>query len=69
MTVYWASTKAPVHLFRREYESVETAEHLKEHSFVDAAVLADELRISEMSVRAYQRRLKLRRITTRKDYK
>ena len=66
MTIYWSSTKAPVHLFPREYESKEIAKHVTENSFVDAAALADELsapHLSRMSVEAYQRRLGVRKIT------
>lgn len=65
MTEYWSSTKAPVHLFRREYESPELAAHIRDNSFVDAAILAADLRIeslSAMSVEAYQRRLGVRKI-------
>jgi hypothetical protein len=69
MTVYWTSTKSPVHLFKQPYESEVIAEHLKEHSFVDAAILADELGLHNRAVEAYQLRLGIRRITTRKDYK
>lgn len=66
MTIYWQSTKAPVHLFKREYESAEVAKHVKENSFVDPAMLADELSVphlSRMAVEAYQRRLGARKIT------
>ena len=62
MTIYWQSTKAPVHLFKREYESAELAKHVSENSFVDAALLAQEVGISAPSVRAYQRRLGVRKI-------
>lgn len=69
--VYWSSTKAPVHLFPPEYESDEVAQHLSENSFVDPAMLAADLNVvglHHMSVRAYQRRLGVRRMTTRTDY-
>jgi hypothetical protein len=65
VTVYWSSTKAPVHLFPKEYESKEVAKHLIENSFVDAALLSAELRVNHMhpeAVRAYQRRLGVRKI-------
>lgn len=65
MTVYWQSTKSPVHLFPREYESKEVAAHVREYSFVDPAVLAAELRVSHLNpqaVAAYQRRLGVRKI-------
>jgi hypothetical protein len=72
MSVYWSSTKSPVHLFSREYESPEIAKHISENSFVDPAMLAAELSVTglhHMSVRAYQRRLGVRRIASWKDYR
>lgn len=66
MTIYWQSTKAPVHLFKREYESGEVAKHVRDNSFVDPAMLADELQIQHLNpqaVAAYQRRLGVRKIT------
>jgi hypothetical protein len=66
MTVYWQSTKAPVHLFKRAYESEEVAAHVQDYSFVDSAMLASELKtahLSRMAVEAYQRRLGVRKIT------
>lgn len=62
MTIYWSSTKAPVHLFPREYESQELAKHLTENSFIDAALLASEVGLSTDAIRAYQRRLGVRKI-------
>ena len=65
MTVYWQSTKAPVHLFKRVYESEEVAAHVRDCSFVDSALLAVELKtphLSRMAVEAYQRRLGVRKI-------
>jgi hypothetical protein len=69
MTVYWQSTKAPVHLFPREYESKELAKYVSENAFIDAAVLADELHLSTWEVEAYQRRLGVRKIASWKDRK
>lgn len=69
---YWQSTKSPVHLFKREYESKEIAKHVSENSFVGAAQLADELSIRHLNtwaVEAYQRRLGVRRIASWRDYK
>lgn len=63
MTIYWQSTKAPVHLFRREYESAEMAKHVSENSFVDASILANEVGLSTDAIKAYQRRLGVRKIT------
>lgn len=68
--IYWQSTKAPVHLFKREYESAEIAKHVTENSFVDAALLSVELKTAHLhpeAVRAYQRRLGVRRIASWKD--
>ena len=68
--IYWSSTKAPVHLFKREYESGDVAKHLAENSFVDPAMLVDELKIvglNHLAVRAYQRRLGVRKIASWKD--
>lgn len=62
MTIYWQSTKAPVHLFKREYESEELAKHVTENSFVDAAILAQEVGVSAPAIKAYQRRLGVRKI-------
>lgn len=66
MSEYWSSTKSPVHLFKREYETADVAKHLNENAFVDPAQLADELRLPHLNpqaVKAYQRRLGVRRIT------
>lgn len=66
MTIYWQSTKSPVHMFKREYESAEVAEHIKENSFIDPALLATELGRSGLprqAVEAYQRRLGVRKLT------
>jgi hypothetical protein len=63
MSVYWTSTKAPVHLFKRDYESAETAQYVTENACVDATMLAADLKINHFSVRAYQRRLGVRKIS------
>jgi hypothetical protein len=70
--IYWQSTRSPVHLFKREYETAELAKHVSENSFVDPAMLADELRVKHLSpwaVEAYQRRLGVRKIASWKDRK
>lgn len=67
MTDYWQSTKSPVHMFCREYESAEVARHVTENSFVDASALSAELRLPHLNpqaVKAYQRRLGVRKITS-----
>jgi hypothetical protein len=66
MTIYWASTKSPVHLFARAYESPELARLLTENPTIDPAILAADLKIESLganSIAAYQRRLGVRRIT------
>lgn len=59
---YWSSTKSPVHLFKRDYESEGTAKYISENSFIDPAMLAADMGIHEMAVRAYQRRLGVRKV-------
>ena len=63
---YWMSTKSPVHLFKRAYESTELAAHVKEHAFIDPKIISDDLRVEHFNpwaVQAYQRRLGVRQIT------
>lgn len=70
MTIYWQSTKAPVHLFKREYECAELAKSVSENSFVDAAILAADLKVEHLctaSIEAYQRRLGVRPIARSKQ--
>ncbi len=69
MTIYWSSSKAPVHLFRREYESREVAKYISDNSFIDAAMLSADLGLPGLNtwaVEAYQRRLGVRKIVSRK---
>ena len=66
MTIYWTSTKSPVHLFSRAYESPELAKLLAENVMIDPAILAADLKIGHPGangIAAYQRRLGVRRIT------
>lgn len=66
MTDYWQSTKSPVHMFKLIYESSKVAERLRQDSFVDAAILSQDLRIkhlNKLAIAAYQRRLGVRKIT------
>ena len=66
MTIYWQSTKSPVHLFARAYEDQGIAAHVSENASVDPQILADELRVRHLNpwaIAAYQRRLGVRRIT------
>lgn len=63
---YWMSTKSPVHLFVRAYESADIAAHVKEHALVDPTILSAELRVEHLNpwaIKAYQRRLGVRKIT------
>jgi hypothetical protein len=64
---YWQSTKSPVHLFPRWYESPELEKYVVENSFIDAAMLAGDANISRPTVEAYQRRLGVRKITNKRD--
>lgn len=69
MSQYWSSTKSPVHLFRRSYESEETAKCVAENAFIDAAILRSELcarGLNTPAIEAYQRRLGVRRIASSK---
>jgi hypothetical protein len=63
MSDYWTSTKSPTHIFRKPkfYESPENEAYLRENYFIDAAQLAIDLRISETTLKSYQRRLGLRK--------
>ncbi len=66
MTVYWSSTRAPVHLFKQSYETPELAQHLTENACVDASSLAcgfGAYGVNEQVVKAYQRRLGVRKIS------
>jgi hypothetical protein len=63
MSEYWQSTKSPVHLFPRSYESAEVAKYLTENSFIDAALLAKDVGIQPTRVAAYQRRLGVRKLS------
>lgn len=63
MTVYWTSTKAPRHLFKREYESPEAAAFIRENASVDPSILVADLGIGAPTIRAYQRRLGVRKLT------
>jgi hypothetical protein len=64
--IYWTSTRSPVHLFARAYESPELAKLLTENVMIDPAILAAGLKVEHLganSIAAYQRRLGVRRIT------
>lgn len=63
---YWQSTKSPVHMFSRAYESPELAMHIKECGGVDPAIISANLKVGHFNpwaVAAYQRRLGVRPIT------
>lgn len=62
MTIYWTSTRAPIHLFKRDYETAELAKHVTENACIDAAILAAEVGLQVDTVKAYQRRLGVRKI-------
>ena len=60
MTDYWTTTKSPVDMFKRKYETPEAEAYLRENYFIDAAQLAADLKMPVAQVEAYQRRLGLR---------
>ena len=64
MSDYWISTKSAKNLFRKPkfYESAEAEAYLRENYFIDAARLAIDLGLHEHTVKAFQRRLGLRKI-------
>jgi len=68
MTIYWQSTKSPIHLFARAYEGQGLAAHISDNALVDPKILADELRVRHLNpwaIEAYQRRLGVRPIKGR----
>lgn len=63
---YWQSTKSPVHMFKRAYESTKLSEHIKACVGVDPSIISADLKIGHLNpwaVEAYQRRLGVRPIT------
>lgn len=60
---WWASTKSPRDMFRPDYQNVENDRIIRESTGVDPALLAADLGVSEVHIRAYQRRLGVREIT------
>lgn len=63
--MYWSSTKAPVHLFKRVYEDPLTAWTVSVGVGVDPKILSDNMGIPHLNswaVAAYQRRLGVRKI-------
>jgi hypothetical protein len=60
---YWMSTNSNIHIFRKPkfYETDENEIYLRDNSFIDAAQLAKDLKLHEHTIKAYQRRLGLRR--------
>lgn len=67
MSDYWLSTKSPRQMFRPEYQDAKTATFLRENKGIDAALLANDLGVNAPCVRAYQRKLGLRKITNPRD--
>lgn len=65
MSDYWQSTKSPVHLFPRAYETAEVAKQVSDNAFVDSAIISQDLRkphLNPQAVAAYQRRIGVRKI-------
>lgn len=63
---WWTTTKAPRDIFKPAYQNPETDAFLRETVGVDPALLAADLGVSEIQVRAYQRRLGVRPLTGNK---
>lgn len=63
MSDYWMTTDSHIHMFRKAkfYETPENEAYLRENYFIDAAQLAIDLKMSETTLKSYQRRLGLRK--------
>lgn len=60
---WWISTKSPPDIFRPDYQNVENDKIIRETAGVDPAFLVGDLRICEPHIRAYQRKLGVRKLT------
>lgn len=69
MTDYWTSTKSPRRMYRPPYHTPERDEIIRETAGVDPAMLVDDLKMTTPQIRAYQRALGVRKITSNKDYR
>lgn len=63
MSDYWLSTRSPPSMFRPDYQTPELAEQLRAATGVDPSVIAVEVGVCAPRVRAFQRKLGLRKIT------
>lgn len=62
-TDWWMSTRSPAGMFRPAYQNGELDAYLREHAGIDAAILAAETGLPPSHIRAFQRKLGLRKIT------
>lgn len=69
MSGYWMSTRSPQSMFRPDYQTPELAEQLHTAAGVDPAIIAADVGIASHHVRAFQRKLGLRKITGNKARK
>lgn len=64
MTDFWISTKSPMNMFRgASYQTDDLAVHLRDAAGVDPSIIAADTGVSEHCIRAYQRKLGLRKCT------
>lgn len=61
--IYWSSTKSPMNLFKQSYQTAELDKFLKETVGVDPSILAYEVHMNRQQIKAYQRKLGLRKLT------
>jgi hypothetical protein len=66
MSDYWVSTKAHPDIFRERHMTREIEAGLRERDGLETSLIAAELGINSRRVRAYQRRLGLRKFTGNK---
>jgi hypothetical protein len=71
---YWQNTKSPARMMfkKKIYEGAELADHLADNVGIDAAILAAGIglpHVNRLAVKAYQRKLGIRKISSWRDYK
>lgn len=65
-TDWWLSTKSPSTIFRPDYQTPELEARLRSAAGVDPSIIAAETGVPSHYIRAYQRKLGLRKITGNK---
>jgi hypothetical protein len=60
---WWMSTKSPTAMFRPDYQTPELATHLRQAAGVDPAIIAADTGVPQPFIKAFQRKLGLRKIT------